>query len=112
MKKLYSPNNCMFVPQRINTLFVKCDKVRGEYPVGVYYNKQNKKFRAQCSVYNFEENKQKQIYLGLYDTSEKAFQIYKKFKEKNIKDMADYYKDQIPEKLYQAMYNYKVEITD
>ena len=37
---------------------------------------------------------------------------YKQFKEKYIKEVADYYKEQIPQKLYDAMYNYQVEITD
>ena len=27
-------------------------------------------------------------------------------------EVADYYKDKIPTKLYDAMYNYQVEITD
>ena len=47
--KLYSPQTCIFVPQRINKLFTKSDKVRGEYPIGVYYNKNENKFRAQLS---------------------------------------------------------------
>ena len=42
----------------------------------------------------------------------KAFEIYKYYKEKNIKQVADYYKEHIPEKLYSALYNYQVEITD
>ena len=29
-----------------------------------------------------------------------------------IKEMADKYKDQIPQKVYDAMYNYQVDITD
>ena len=50
--------------------------------------------------------------MGLYDTPEKAFEVYKQFKEQNIKQVADYYKDLIPEKLYQVLYEYQVEITD
>ena len=44
-----------------------------------------------------------------------AFNIYKKSKEKVIKEVADYYKNKypdFPQKLYDALYNYKVEITD
>ena len=32
--------------------------------------------------------------------------------EKNIKEVADYYKGQIPQKVYNALYDYEVEITD
>ena len=55
---------------------------------------------------------QGKLQLGLYDTKEKAFEVYKYYKEKNIKMVADYFRTQIPENLYNAMYNYIVEITD
>ena len=110
--KIYSFENCVFAPERINTLFVKCNKTRGEYPIGVSYNKQHKKFQANYNVYDFKENKGKQIYLGYYDTQEQAFEVYKQFKEQYVKQVADEYKDQIPQKLYDAMYNYEVDIDD
>ena len=50
--------------------------------------------------------------LGYYDTPEDAFNAYKQFKEKYIKQVAYKYKDKIPDKLYKAMYEYKVEIED
>ena len=110
--KVYSPNTCVFVPQRINSLFIKCNKNRGAYPVGVSYHKKNNKYVASCRVVNFKLNKSKDKYLGSYNTLEEAFKVYKQFKEKYIKVVADLYKDKIPQKLYDAMYNYKVEITD
>ena len=110
--KIYSPDTCIFVPERINTLFVKRNNNRGKYPIGVCYNKRDKKFQVNCSIYDYEENKSKSVFLGYYDTSKEAFEVYKEFKEKHIKKVADYYKDLIPEKLYQAMYDYEVEITD
>ena len=110
--EIYSPDNCMFVPERINTLFVKCNKVRGDYPIGVTYHKQARKFMAQCSVYDFEENKSELKKLGFYDTPTEAFRVYKEFKEQNIKNMAEYYKGSIPDELYNALYKYEVEIDD
>jgi hypothetical protein len=110
--KIYSPENCIFVPEKINKLFPKRDNLRGKYPIGVCYNKQYGKFKAQCSVYDYEENKSKIKHLGYYETPQKAFEVYKEFKEQNIKEVADYYKNQIPDKLYNAMYNYKVDIDD
>ena len=110
--KIYSYKTCVFVPERINSLFVKCDKTRGEYPVGVCYDKTLGEFIAYCSTYDFEENKIKRKYLGLYDTPQKAFEVYKQFKERNIKEVADNYKEQIPYKLYDVLYNYEVDIND
>jgi hypothetical protein len=48
----------------------------------------------------------------MFETIEEAFIAYKDFKEKLIKQTADKYKDKIPDNLYLAMKNYKVEITD
>ena len=110
--KIYSPDNCIFVLEKINLLFVKCDKSRGEYPIGVSYHKRDDKFITRCSIYDYKENKKKQIYLGYYDNPQKAFEVYKQFKENYIKKVADYYKYQIPKKLYNILYNYEVEIDD
>ena len=108
--KTYAPNTCMFVPQNINNLFTKSNKARGKYPIGVYFNKNKNKYQANCNIFNNGKSKLK--YLGLYNTIEDAFKVYKEFKENYIKQVADYYKENIPDKLYEAMYNYKVEITD
>ncbi len=103
--KIYSPDTCIFVPNRINTLFIKSDGSRGNYPLGVTYCR-NKKYQSYCTV----DGKHK--YLGYYDTSEEAFQVYKNFKEKYIKEVAEEYKNKIPQKLYDAMINYRMEIND
>ena len=108
--KIYSPDTCVFVPQNINTLFIKSNKARGKYPIGVYFNKNANKFIAKCNIFYNEKNQRK--YLGCFNTIDDAFNAYKEIKESNVKQMADYYKENIPNKLYEAMYNYKVEITD
>lgn len=108
--KTYSPHTCVFVPKNINTLFTKSNKARGKYPIGVYFNKHANKFEAQCNI--LINGKRQYKYLGLYNTIDDAFNTYKQFKENYIKQVADEYKYKIPNKLYEAMYNYKVEITD
>lgn len=105
--KLYSPDTCVFVPHNINTLFIKKDANRGKYPIGVSCYKRNGLFRAYC---NDEYNKQ--THLGYYNSEIEAFNSYKKYKENVIKKVADRYKNKIPQKLYDAMYGYEVEITD
>ena len=105
--KEYSSDNCILVDQKINKLFIKSNKTRGVLPIGV--SKQGNKFQANCDVKNI------QTYIGLYLTPKEAFQAYKQFKETYIKQIADEYKQKypkFPKKLYDAMYNWKVEITD
>lgn len=108
--KIYSPETCVFVPQTINKLFTKRQNDRGESVIGT--SPIDGKYRARCYMINLETGKSKCEYLGLFDTQEKAFKIYKYYKEKNIKMVADYFREQIPDKLYDALYNYEVEIDD
>lgn len=106
--KKYSPDVCIFVPKRINSLFTKCDRARGSLPVGVRYS--HNRFRVECSTQkNGIKHRER---LGHYDTVEEAFEVYKQFKEDYIKEVAEEYKHKIPVKLYEALINYKVEITD
>ena len=99
--KIYSPKTCIFVPRRINTLFVRNDEKRGSLPIGVCSYKD--KYRVVPI---------KDKFLGTFDTPEEAFHAYKIAKEKYIKEIADEYKDRIPKSLYNAMCSWEIEITD
>ena len=107
--KIYSRDKCIFVPQRINNLFTKRDNRRGDCPIGVT-PRSSGNYLVQCS-----NGYGKEIYLGTYSTEE-AFRVYKKYKEKVIKEVIDSYEGVIPEPFYsrlkEAMYNYEVEIDD
>lgn len=105
--KEYSPNTCVFVPERINILFTKRQNDRGEYPIGVSEYKSTNRLRARCN-----NGYGKTINLGYFYDEIEAFNVYKDFKEKVIKQIADDYKDKIPDNLYEALYKYEVEITD
>ena len=104
--KIYSPKNCIFVPDKINLLFTKSNAIRGNLPIGTCFAKDTNRYQSNCK-YNGAS-----IYLGQYNTPEKAFYVYKNYKENLIKQIADSYKEKIPQKLYNAMYRYEVEITD
>ena len=105
--KVYDENVCIFIPNEINLLLIKCTALRGEYLIGVSWNKRNKAFVAQVS-----KNKGKQEYLGYFNTELEAFKAYKKAKESFIKEQAEKWKGKIDERAYEALINYAVEITD
>lgn len=105
--KIYSPETCIFVPKSINSLIVKNDSVRGNYPIGISLHKATKKYQAKC-----KNSFGKDIYIGIFGTLEEAFVEYKKYKESIIKEVANNYIDRIPEQLYNALMKYKVEIDD
>lgn len=105
--KIYSPDTCCFVPHEINTLFTKSNAIRGDLPIGVqHYAKERYK--------TYIKLKGKVTYLGVYDKVGEAFNAYKIAKECYIKEVAENYysKGLITEKVYNALLNYKVEITD
>lgn len=107
---IYKPDACTLVPNNINCLIINCTKHRGEYPIGVYLDKTSGLFRAQCENPKYG----RQIGLGYFEDKITAFNAYKIYKEKLIKDIAeDAYKlKQITKECYEALLNYKVEITD
>ena len=105
--KLYSPQTCCFVPHTINSLFTKSNKMRGNTPIGVSWITRDRVYRAQCN-----DGRKHRIGLGDCHTPEEAFNAYKIYKEKVIKQIAEEYKNVIPQKVYEAMYKYEVEITD
>ena len=37
--KVYSENTCVFIPQEINLMLIKCDASRGEHLIGVCWHK-------------------------------------------------------------------------
>lgn len=104
--KIYSWDTCCLVPQEVNSLFVKSNKIRGNLPIGVTRNGNG--FSANF----YKQNRR--VYLGTYNTPEEAFQVYKEAKESYIKQIAqeEYTKGNITKQCFNAMINYQVEITD
>jgi len=107
--KTYGPDTCCFVNRHLNNLFTKSNVIRGKLPIGVRLNGFN--YEARCGFVDLNGKKSRKL-LGTYKTPEEAFKVYKKAKEEYIKEMADKYKSEISEKVYNALYSYVVEITD
>ncbi len=104
--KIYGPEFCEFVPANINYLFTKSNAIRGKCSIGTYFNKTTNKYVARIRIDS------KTMNIGTFNTQIEAFNAYKKIKEENIKQMADKYKIYLPTRIYKALYNYNVEITD
>lgn len=100
--RVYSPETCIYVPNRINIMFTKSEAARGDLPIGVTLHKKRQIYGVKCSGY----------YVGEYKNIQDAFNAYKQFKENYIKQIANEYIHKIPNQLYEAMINYEVEITD
>jgi hypothetical protein len=96
---IYCPEYCIFIPQRINMLFVNKGKTNNkDLPIGVIKT-QNNKF---CTDYNGK-------YLGTYDTIEEAVHVHDIAKKNKILEVAEEYKSKLPKRVYSALcdWNYR-----
>ena len=105
--KVYSESTCVFIPQEINTVLIKSTASRGKHPIGVCWSSTNKAFVAQVS-----KSKGKREHLGFFNTEIEAFNAYKTAKESFVKEQAEKWRGKIDERAYNALMNYRVEITD
>lgn len=104
--KVYSEDTCCFVPKAINLLLCKSDSIRGKYPLGVKYCQRSKGFIATVTKENVTHT------IGKYNTSTEAFNAYKVAKEAHIKLVISKWKDELDPRVYDALYNWEVKITD
>ena len=106
--KIYSSETCVFVPQSINMLFVKRDSKRGNLPIGVGFNHLNSdKYIARSKDING-----KLKHIGSFNSIDEAFKASKIYREGVIKSIAESHKGIIPDRLYYALIDYRIEKND
>lgn len=96
--KVYSPDTCIFTPHVINTYFENFTRKPVQLKNGKY----------RMDIYIDGET----VSLGIFDTEEEAKKEFIKHKEAAIVSKADSYKSKIPAKLYKAMVDFKIELSD
>jgi hypothetical protein len=74
--KVYSKETCVFVTRVVNMFTVDRSNDRGEWSIGVYWNKASEKFRAMCR----NPLTKKQEHLGLFTCELEAHQAWLKRK--------------------------------
>jgi hypothetical protein len=100
--KVYGPDTCAFVPQYINNLTLDRARYRGEFPVGVTYNKRQNSFAAQLNVFK------QHVGLGYFDNPEDASYVYLLAKSRHIRFVAEtaFDLDHIDEEVYAGLVRY------
>lgn len=104
--KIYSEDFCLFLPKKINSAIVTKKSCRGDLPIGVYFSKLIKRYVARCTVNG------KTKHIGSFMNPIDAFLAYKPFKEEYLKGLANEFRHSIDARAYNALMNYKVDITD
>lgn len=83
--KVYSPENCVFVDLMTNSFTTDSSASRGEWPIGVCFNKPVGKF--QSNIHNPFTKKQEHI--GYFNCSDEAHLAWKKRKHELSCQIAD-----------------------
>lgn len=104
---LYCPDFCALIPQEINNLVLKRKSDRGPQPIGVYFRAKTGSYTASIS----RKGRGSQ-HIGVFPTQEAAFLAYKFEKESYIKSMAEEYKNDLTNAVYENLLSYIVTITD
>lgn len=74
--KVYGPETCIFISAKINTFITESNSSRGEWPIGVYFNKKKQEFVAQCNDIETGKNR----YLGRSNDAQEAHKKWLTFK--------------------------------
>lgn len=104
--RVYSPDVCIFLPQRINSALVSQAKARGKLPLGV----RKSKFGRFFARGRFDNKRE--VCLGTYDTIDEAFSAYRLAKRQECRRLAEQFKDVIDPRAYAALLVYDVSIDD
>lgn len=83
--KVYSPQTCVFIDHMTNSFTIDCGATRGEWPIGVYFNKRDKKFKARCR----NPFTKKLEHLGYFTCPDAAHQTWKARKHELALQLAD-----------------------
>lgn len=100
--KIYGPKTCSMVPGAINCLIATRSR-RNSSPLGACFNEEKRKYTAYCMDGN-GNNK----YLGAFTDAEDAFSVYKSYKERVIKMVAERFRAQIDPRVFETLMNYEV----
>lgn len=74
--KIYSTDTCVFVTQAVNNFTIDSGSARGEWLIGVYWNKEKGKFQSRCS----NPFTKKQEFLGYFTCEQEAHEAWLKRK--------------------------------
>lgn len=88
--RVYGPDRCVFITQALNTFVTSCARARGDWPVGVSFNKRLGKFVAYCN----NPFTGKFDHLGCFLNPELAHEAWRKRKHGHALRYADMQEDE------------------
>ena len=107
--KVYAEDVCVLVPREVNLFFIKHNnkKVMSDYPTGVTYDQS-----CRTKPYIMRYKNGGNLIESYHDNEWSAFLAYKQAKENRAKELAEKWRGQIDNRVYEKLINYKVLLTD
>lgn len=96
----YSLETVCVVPLGLNNLLLTQESQRGEYPIGVSFDKSRGKFLASM------KKEARTVNLGRFDSVQETQIAYKIAKIKHVRYIADKYRGRISEDVYHSLLKY------
>jgi len=97
---VYAPDRCLIVPQRINMIFMSPKRVvDSDLPAGINRSHLVNGYIRFNTQYNGKT-------VGTYDTLEEAVEKQLVVKRIHIRNVAEEYKNRVPNKVYEALLNW------
>ena len=82
--KIYSSETCVFISRKLNSFLIDRGNCRGDYPLGVHWDKNANKFMVQCRDGNGNKK-----YLGVFTCHNEAHEAWRKCKHEIACQYAD-----------------------
>lgn len=109
--KIYGPDTCVYLPNELNCIISSARHRDSNLPVGVSRvvnpAARVKIWTASMSMQG-KGGTRKSVNLGYFSSVEEASAAYISEKERYVKQRAEYWKDRISIKAYEALYNWTV----
>lgn len=83
--KIYGPDTCVFVPAGLNGFLLDRAANRGEFPIGVYWDKDTNSYKAQCN----NPFTRKREALGRFNDPNEAYLVWKAKKHEHALTYAE-----------------------
>lgn len=96
----YTRETLVYVPKEINYLILDNGAIRGEYPIGVCFDKQTGRYKSTLKKFG------KTFNLGRFDTVDEAYEVYCKEKSKHIIHVAEKYKGVVDDRVYDSLVDF------